>query len=348
MSTLCAPQSLHRSLVLSLLVVFGFASLAGTFACSSNEGAATLPDADPITPPSLDPETIIEGLAAPFALAVSAGRLYVSDVSDATIKSCELTACASTLTTFVAGQVVATNTLRAHGETIVWATGEAVVTCPTSDCASPTPLHVGDLRVTALEVDDEGTVFFADRNTKTISRVSLGGGAVEQIAPDVDDVRGLVVRDDAVTFTTYGGASTTVMLAKILRCPRNGCAGAPELLSGASEGLGAVGVVVDAAHVTWAEVGRIARCPVAGCSGAPELLFEGTSSFERLVEPATGVLVWSAYSSGLHACVSSACSATHVSVEDGPTIQAFALDDTHLYWVASSQPGNGLVARTPR
>ncbi len=312
-------------------------SSAGT---SSSTGSGS-PDDDP-----QPAEIVIDGLEAPFAIAAGSTHIYWSDGWEETygIVSCQPDDCESTKALLAGDQNIPARGLRYAAGALFWATGDGVFTCAAEAC-TPVTLHAGALDVTAI-TSDGTTTFYADDATDSIYRVTEGSPAA-LVASGVSDVRGITVDAGFVYFTTYG-ISANPPQSEILRCPTNGCTGAPEPIHGTTESLGAHGVAIAGGDVYWTEVARVRRCSTGGCTAAAEEIGpQSNATFEVLVTY-DDRLAWSAYGVHFYSCERDDCAATSVAYDAGTTGQDLSLGESYVYVVASSMPGDGRIARIPR
>lgn len=312
-----------------------------TGATSSSSTGSGSPDDDP-----QPAEVVIDGLAAPFAIAAGADRIYWSDVWEGTnaIVSCDPEDCPATAALVASDQGIPTRGLRYAAGNIFWATGEGVFTCTPSAC-KPQPLHAGPLDVTALATD--GTVtFYADDATDTIYGVEAGSPPAV-VATGVSDVRGITIDGASITFSIYG-ISRNPPHSEILRCPTDGCDGAPEALHGTTESLGAHGVAAVGGHVYWTEVGHLRRCPTAGCTNAAEEIGPASSASFEVLAAYDDRLAWAAWGLHFYSCERDDCAATTVAYDGGTLGQDLSLGETHVYVISSSMPLDGRISRIPR
>jgi len=286
-------------------------------------------------------ETVIDSLGAPFALTVVDGSIFYSDVSDSTIKVCSATDCPATSAVYTTGQVVHIDALRAHGGWLYWASTQGVFRCPSSSCTKPERI-ASITNANAIAIDDTG-VFIADQDAENIVFVAAGAPAVV-IAADARDVRSLLVKDGFVYYPTYGLPPST---SHIYRCATTGCGLFPTRLDGTSIGIGAVGVAADDSFVYWTEASNTKRCPLDGCLGPAEEILSSSQSYERILL-LDGWLYVGIYGPMVHVCSAAACLPTHSETEIGSIVQAMAHDDTHVYVLTSSGPGDGRIVRTLR
>jgi hypothetical protein len=137
----------------------------------------------------------------------------------------------------------------------------------------------------------------------------------------------------------------------VVRCPKTGCTGAPEVLASAQPTLR--GVSVDAQGLYFmtepstADGGfynvRVLGCPLAGCSGTPSLFYEGSAFRPNDVQARAGTLYfthWPLVSS----CPTSGCTGTPTEVVAGGGPIAIDLDSQYLYL---ARVGVGAVHRCP-
>lgn len=217
-------------------------------------------------------------------LALSNNQVFWGE--DDKLVSCSLDGCAGKPTVLVTGQP-GIDEVMAEGNNIVWHThvgvNDVIRTCPSQTCSNANAAPVTDaLNPRAGMGVGDGRVFWADLQSelKHCSLESLPCFSPSKLGPGSNDA---VVYGDAV-FWVYEQNVVTCPLAgcdnlpkklgsspaphllalddhdvywremaesKILRCPRKGCTGEPEVLATDVKGVYYGGVVLDADHVYW-------------------------------------------------------------------------------------------------
>lgn len=291
------------------------------------------------SPATLEVETMADGLGASFALAVADGDLFYSD--DATIVRCAADDCEATAAPFVDGHTVRKNGLRARDGYIYWATAEGTFRAAIdADVGDPELILEADART--ITVDDASVIYTFDHAAETIVAVGPGVDRVT-VADGVLDARGLVVDDGTLFYPSYGLPPDE---AGVYAVPALG-GDEPVELTAPHEQAGVAAVGVDAEHVYWASASSVMRCARGGCVGAPEELLADHGSYE-LLAVLDGDVFAAAYFGFLEVCEADDCAATRQQTDIGQTPQAMAWDDTHVYVLASSEAGTGVIVRVPR
>lgn len=187
----------------------------------------------------------------------------------------------------------------------------ALETCPTTGWAAPqklTQLTYGGLVVAA----DAEWIYFTIASPQGAPRGSVMAcarpacaGGPKPIATSLPAAPwGLAVDDTDVYFSIGGAAADPDGAGAIVRCPKAGCAGAPEtLVAGRNH---PVYLVADAQRVYWIEQGTagkgfldgaVAACPKSGCGGVARTIAD-RQYLPSAIAVDAGCVYWSTSANG--------------------------------------------------
>lgn len=304
--------------------------------------------------PTAATETYVTDGFAPVAIAVGSEQVFWADSAEKKIFSCPLTGCGGAPEVVATNQVVWPRGLVHRDGALYWVTANALLTCSATGCGdAPSNLATGLRGSRVLAVDDVGVAapnaYFTEWGADAISRCPLSGcGAspLPVVASGEHEVRGLIVHGSSLYWTTYGDlppAPPAMLVSHVATCSVSGCPN-PMVLSGDNQSPGAVGLATDGNTIHWAQATGIQSCPLTGCTGSPEV--RSTSHATQLT------LVGGAYYflqiGGVMRCTSSTCANDLTKLADAKMPSDLVVDGEWVYWVQSSQPNDGIVARTKR
>jgi len=213
-----------------------------------------------------------------------------------------------------------------HGSAYI-ATTDTIITCPTSDCSSPTLVASGPWFVDHMAVD-AANVYFATIGAVMACPKSGCGSDAAVIAAGRKNVTALAA-DGANVYWADAGTG------EVLACPASGCTGAPAVL--ASNQGWVVGIAADGANVYWASSQAIMKCAATGCGQRPTQLATTPQALVNtgLTVDAVNVYWTSSDGAGVNGAV------MKVPIGGGPATplaggqplpNAIASDGDYVYW----------------
>ncbi len=171
-----------------------------------------------------------------------------------------------------------------------------------------------------------------------IMKVPKQGGPVTTLAESVPGAFAVAVTDEHVYWGTWDMAA---LHGEIVRCPLQGCTGAPEVVE--PEAGNVIDLNVDGDHVYWfdSQMGKIKRKPLAG--GEVEVLHLGTYYGGSFTVDDTYV-TWTDAAQVYRVPKGEAFSP--VTTLGGAHAEVVATDCAYVYW--SERSANGAVMRVAR
>jgi len=277
------------------------------------------------------------------------------------VRSCQKANCASSVTTYDSKEPggsmggsyssgVGFTRLAVDASNLYWASHvdsgfQAISSCPIGGCMGAPRLVRSVTDLSSMVVDGQYLYWTAPSDTAVL-RCPLSGcaGAAEAVALNQSQPGEMAVNRTHVYWVANPGAANSA----IVRAVKDGT-GQPETI--ASDQNQAWALTLDAQFVYWTNrysIGTISRCPLDGCSGSPTVLASNQDRPTAVAadgkevfwinsgsNPATGVAI----SVTLLKCLAETCAST-VEVLGSPfillsaTVQALALDATHVYWLS--------------
>ena len=231
-------------------------------------------------------ETVVGGMNSPVGFAIDDTHLYWTELSSGAAFSCDKQSC-QPLRLFTDGNDEPITVL-ADGALLDLLSYHAVETCPTGGCAAPqklTSLTYGALVLAA----DASWIYYTEASPQGAPRGAVFAcakpacaGGPKAIATSLPAAPWGIAVDDASVFISIGGAAADPDGAgAILRCPKSGCNGAPEMLVAGRNHP--TYLTADAERVYWIEDGSeakgyadgaVAACAKSGCGGAARSVAE--------------------------------------------------------------------------
>ena len=231
------------------------------------------------------PVLLGEGYAT--GIAFDATRVYWNDPSGDKVMACTIGGCANAPTS-IAGTQVSAKALAGDGTSLAWASNGSIRTCAAGNCASPKTLAQNQTGFSGLSVDssivywtndtaDGGVFSCAAAGCTTPTRIGTGTGVVTAKNGLTFWVAGNgIVSCSSPTCPTPKtiGASTRpvglvtdgtyvywrdVLEQKVLRCHRDGCTGAAEVLAKNQPGAPGTNLAIDGEYVYWTNQAQVLR-----------------------------------------------------------------------------------------
>jgi hypothetical protein len=300
----------HAKLLATVVSIASATSACGT------SGAATKPDASPITAGAdaavtsfldashastggagedsslpLPAGVLVSGQHTPIGIALDDDNVYwmnlgtysepLDTYSGAQLMKCAKTGCGNAPTELASGPWNGTTRLAVGNGSIYWATRNLLLRCATTGCTSgPTILWAGSLAPTDVAVGAT-TIYFGNSQNDELLTCPVGGCPTNPTVLFSSSVAPAAIALDGTT--VYFGAAGI----SILSCEPSGCG--PIVVGGTPTAIDVNGSNVYVGTVAVVSRGALAYCPKVGCSAGLTLLTSNLSYCAGIAADATDV-----------------------------------------------------------